>query len=100
LKGRANALVDEMCVLDSRFPIVLQIFSFLSLNKIKESQIFAILVVFGDRYMWSALVNAVMNLRVPYNAGKLSSGCQNFGLSNGTQMHRLSLVICGSWNDR
>jgi hypothetical protein len=27
------------------------------------------------RYRWRAVVNAVMNLRVPQNAGKLSSGC-------------------------
>jgi hypothetical protein len=28
-----------------------------------------------DRYRWSALVTAVMNLGVPYNCGKLPSGC-------------------------
>jgi hypothetical protein len=42
------------------------------------------------RYRWRALVNAVMNLRVPYNAGKLSSGCTTCGLSSGTQLHRVS----------
>jgi hypothetical protein len=43
-----------------------------------------------DRYRWIALVNAVMNLRVPYNAEKLPSGCTTCGLSRGTQLHRVS----------
>jgi hypothetical protein len=43
-----------------------------------------------DRYRWSALVNAVMNLRVPYNAGSLPSGCTTCGLSSGAQLHRVS----------
>jgi hypothetical protein len=36
------------------------------------------------------LVNAVMNFRVPYNTGKLSSGCTTGGLSSGTQLHRVN----------
>jgi hypothetical protein len=37
-----------------------------------------------------ALVNAVMNFRVPQNAEKLSSGCIADGLSSGTQLYRVS----------
>jgi hypothetical protein len=33
-----------------------------------------------DRYKWRVLVNMVLNLRVPYNAGKLPSGCTTCGL--------------------
>jgi hypothetical protein len=35
-------------------------------------------------------VNAVLNLRVPGNAGKLSSGLASSGLSSGAQLHRVS----------
>jgi hypothetical protein len=35
-------------------------------------------------------VNAVMNLRVPYNAGKLSSGLTTGGLSSSAQLHRVN----------
>jgi hypothetical protein len=41
-----------------------------------------------DRNRWSALVNSVLNLHVPRNAGKLSSG-----LSSSAQLHRVSYIF-------
>jgi hypothetical protein len=40
-----------------------------------------------DRDKWRALANVVMNLQVPRNAGKLSSGYINGGLSSSFQFH-------------
>jgi hypothetical protein len=42
-----------------------------------------------DRYRWRALVNAAMNIQVPYNAGKLPNGCTTCGISIGA--HSTSL---------
>jgi hypothetical protein len=43
-----------------------------------------------DRNRWWALVNSVLNLWVPWNAGKLSSGLTSSDLSSSSQLHRLS----------
>jgi hypothetical protein len=43
-----------------------------------------------NRYKWRALVNAVMNLKVPQNARKLLNGCTAGGRSSIAQLHRAS----------
>jgi hypothetical protein len=45
-----------------------------------------------DRNRWRVLVNSVLNLRVPRNAGKLSSGLTSSGLSSSAQLHTVSLL--------
>jgi hypothetical protein len=42
---------------------------------------------------WRALVNSVLNLRVPYNAGRLSSSLTTGGLSSSAQLQRVSSLI-------
>jgi hypothetical protein len=43
-----------------------------------------------DRNRWRAVVNSVLNLWVPWNAGKLSSGLTSSGLSISVQLHIVS----------
>jgi hypothetical protein len=43
-----------------------------------------------NRNRWRALVNSVLNLQVPRNAGKLSSGLASSGLSSNVLLNRVS----------
>jgi hypothetical protein len=43
-----------------------------------------------DSVKWRAFASSVMNLRVPWNAGKLSSGDTTGGLSSSVQLSRVS----------
>jgi hypothetical protein len=45
-----------------------------------------------DRNRCVALVYSIINLRVPRNAGKLSSGISSCGLSNSAQLHHQTVV--------
>jgi hypothetical protein len=39
-----------------------------------------------DRDQWRTVVNTIINLRVPYNAGKFLSGCTIGGVSRSAQL--------------
>jgi hypothetical protein len=43
-----------------------------------------------DRDTWWALVSAVRNLRVPYNAGNFLTSCKTVSFSRGTLLHGVS----------
>jgi hypothetical protein len=43
-----------------------------------------------DRNQWSALVNTVMNLPVPENAGKFLNSCTTGCFSRRAQLHEVS----------
>jgi hypothetical protein len=49
-----------------------------------------------DRNSWRTLVNSVMNLRVQWNAGKLSSGLTSSGLSGSARLHIVSWLVSGN----
>ena len=46
-----------------------------------------------DRARWQTLVNAVMNLRVPWNAGNLLTSCKPVSFSRRTLHHGVSKLV-------
>jgi hypothetical protein len=45
-----------------------------------------------DRGRCSVLVNTVMNFQIPYNFGRLSSGCKTGDRSSSSQLHKVSAI--------
>jgi hypothetical protein len=46
-----------------------------------------------NRDQWRELVNTVMNIRVPQNAGKFLSSCKTGGFSRRAQVHEVSYSL-------